>query len=158
MSTVSGQLDFEIPGSQGRFRQDVDDALEEARTSKLDGRDVDRHEESAATASYHALGLPARFMENPEPDRFNQPAVLGHRHELGRFDQSAARVAPADQRLGADDAAGFQVHLRLVEQLEFLLVERLSQAGFDRQAVRRPARSSRARKTGSRSAAVLRFV
>ena len=41
-------------------------------------------------------------------------------------------MPPADERLGADNGAGLQVHLRLVEQLEFPLVERDVQARFDR--------------------------
>ena len=66
-------------------------------------------------------------------------------------------MAPADQRLGADDATG-GVHLRLVEQLEFLQVERLSQAGFDRQPFAGPHAQSGLEKPVAVPAAVLRFV
>ena len=59
-----------------------------------------------------------------------QPSAIGD--ELGRLDQAPLGMPPADERLGADNGAGLQIHLRLVEQLEFLLLERVVQAGFDR--------------------------
>ena len=78
------------------------------------------------------LRLPAGFVDDPAADRLDQAAVFGDRHELGRLDQAPIGMPPADERLGADDGAGLQVHLRLVEQLEFPLVDRAVQAGFDR--------------------------
>ena len=83
-------------------------------------------------ASCHACACRQASWTTQRPIGPDQAAVFGDRHELARLDQSPLGMPPADQRLGADDRAGLQIHLRLVEQLEFLLVERVVQPGFDR--------------------------
>src|SRR6266481_1978756 len=77
-------------------------------------------------------GRPAGFVDDPAADGLDQPAVLRNRHELGRLDQSPIGMPPADERLGTDHGTGLQVHLRLVEQLEFPPAERAVQARVDR--------------------------
>ena len=54
----------------------------------------------------------------------DQAGGLQRRHELARRHQAARRVHPAHQRLDADDAAGGQVHLRLVVVDELALLQR----------------------------------
>ena len=88
------------------------------------------------------LRLPAGFVDDPAADRPDQAAVFGNRHELRRAHQSSIGMPPADERLGAGDDAGPQVHLGLVEQLEFPLVERAC-AGPLRSSCRSTARAFR---------------
>ena len=58
--------------------------------------------------------------------RDDEAGVLGHRDEAARRHLAQLRVAPADQRLGADHAAAAQVHLRLVVQAEAPAGQRLA--------------------------------
>ena len=53
-------------------------------------------------------------------------------HELRGRHESALRMTPADERLGADDRAGLQIHLRLVVQHELLPLEGAAQAALER--------------------------
>jgi hypothetical protein len=50
-------------------------------------------------------------------------------------------VVPAHQRLGADDAAGAQVHDRLVLHVQRLVGDRPAQADLQVEPLLRPARS-----------------
>ena len=49
-------------------------------------------------------GLAHGLLEHPVADGDDEAGVLGHRDEARRRDLAERRVAPADQRLGADDA------------------------------------------------------
>ena len=67
-------------------------------------RQVDRDEQVVAAVAPLAA-LAAGLVDDPVGDRADQPGALGDRQELGRGEQSALGIVPADQRLGADDAA-----------------------------------------------------
>ncbi len=57
------------------------------------------------------------------------------RNEDVRAQFAQLRVAPADQGLGGHHAAVVQADLRLVDQVELIVVQRAMQAAFDLQAV-----------------------
>ena len=67
-----------------------------------------------------AASVAATLAQHPAPDRDDQAGLLGERDELPRRDQPALGVAPAQQRLDAEDAAVLEPHERLVVQLELL--------------------------------------
>jgi hypothetical protein len=57
-------------------------------------------------------------LQDPVSERHDQAGRFGKRNEMVRKDQAAGRMAPADERLDAAEAPGFDVHHRLVMQLE----------------------------------------
>ena len=71
-------------------------------------------------------GLAHRLRQHPVADGDDEAAVLGHRDEARRRHLAQLGVAPAQQRLGADDAAVGQVDLRLVVQPEAVAHQRLA--------------------------------
>ena len=98
-----------------------------------------RAERLTATSKGRASGrcsvpledLPAGALLDPAADRLDQAAVLGDRDELGRVEQAALGVLPADQRLEAADLAGAEVDDRLVVERQLVAVERVAQLAFD---------------------------
>ena len=69
--------------------------------------------------------------------RLHEPGLLGERDELGRRDEAAQRVAPAEQRLQPADLAGAQVDLGLVVHAELVVVvERAPQVAEQDEPVR----------------------
>jgi hypothetical protein len=62
--------------------------------------------------------LTAGLLQDPAPDRHDQPGFLRDRDEAVRHDQAALRVLEPEQRFDADDPAVVHRHLRLVVQLE----------------------------------------
>ena len=70
--------------------------------------------------------LAHRLRQHPVAYRDDEAAVLGHRNEAHRRHLAQLGIAPAQQRLGADDAAVGQPHLRLVVQPEAVAHQGLS--------------------------------
>ena len=71
--------------------------------------------------------LLAGLAQHPGAERHDQPGALGDRDEVGRRDEAAGRVLPADQRLGAVHPAGDEVEDRLVEQVQLVPDDRVVQ-------------------------------
>ena len=59
---------------------------------------------------------PARLADSPGAHLHDQAALLGHRKELVGREQPALGMLPADERLGSDHLAVFEVHDGLVEE------------------------------------------
>jgi hypothetical protein len=78
--------------------------------------------------------LGAGGAQDPVADRNDQTGLLGHREEVRRRDQAQLGMLPAQQRLGADDAAAGEVELGLIVEDEALLLEGRAQAVLDRHA------------------------
>ena len=57
----------------------------------------------------------------------DQPGLFGQRHELGRRDEPDARVLPPEQRLHPHDPAALQLDLGLVEEQQFVPLDRFAQ-------------------------------
>src|SRR5690606_17334413 len=81
--------------------------------------------------------LPARASQHPFAELADEAGILGDRDESGRRDETAHRVPPAQQRFGADDSAARPIDLRLVVQLEPVLVERAAQTALEREPLYR---------------------
>ena len=108
-------------------------------------RDVERPRVGALPVPLDDLAAGALL--DPAPDRLDQAAVLGDRDELGRVEQAALGVLPADQRLEAGDLAGAQADHRLVVEGQLVAVERVAQLAFDLEPAQRPARISASNST-----------
>jgi hypothetical protein len=67
-----------------------------------------------------------------EPADVGDPtAAFGGSNELGRAEQSALGMLPADERLGATDRPGCEVHLRLVVDDQLAVADRVVKLGDD---------------------------
>ena len=98
----------------------------EAAVQQLVGADVDAH------AQVQSLAEPARRLghglaNDPVAQRPLQVAARHEGQELARRAQALARVVPAQQGLGTHQPAAAQLHLGLVVQQEFTLLQRLAQ-------------------------------
>jgi hypothetical protein len=71
------------------------------------------------------LGAPGEELgaggaQDPLAELDDQAVLLGDRDEVGRADEPAVRVLPADQGLDVPDGAAGQVDDRLVDQAELV--------------------------------------
>ena len=71
------------------------------------------------------------LLEDALGQRPDQADVLGQTDELARPDHAAARMAPAQQRLDADDLAALEIALRLVVDRELVGREGLAQLALE---------------------------
>ena len=118
---------------EARFAQHSLDHADQVLLPELARREVDR-DPQARMPRLPRLRLRAGFAQHPFADRHDEAGLLGERDELGRRHQPMVRLLPAQQRLGADDAAAGEVDLRLVVQRELAALERAAQVGLGRQA------------------------
>ena len=100
-------------------------ALMELLRRKID-RDVD------AFRPLHAFH--AGLAQDPAAEIDDQAHVLGDRNDVDRGNRAAHRMIPAQQRFAGRYPAGFEIDQRLIEQLEFLVGQRLAQVQFQNAA------------------------
>src|SRR5207244_6026574 len=84
------------------------------------------------------LELAAGLREQPPPDGYDEPCLLGQRHEVVRGNEPQLRMRPADQRLEPLDAPGRDVHYGKVVDQELLAGQRAAQVGLQLDELRRP--------------------
>ena len=104
-----------------------DDGLDprvEVRQPELARRQVDRHRARAQAGGPPGLEVLASAAQHPFAHGHDEAGLLEHGDELHRQDDAALGVLPAQQRLGAAHAALRQVELGLVDQREFLALQR----------------------------------
>ncbi len=75
------------------------------------------------------------FRNHPIADLDDQPGFLGALQEAGGQLDAVRRVVPAQQRLGRDDAAVGERHLRLIDQGELPTLDRAAQVDLKLGAV-----------------------
>src|SRR5439155_19164068 len=97
--------------------------------------------------------LAARRGEHVAPELDDLPRLLGERDEFERRDPAEARMLPAQQRLGALDAAGAQVDDRLVEDVDLAARDRAAQRALDAGARARAGAQCRTGELGGAAAA-----
>ncbi len=103
----------------------------ETRLLELTGRHVDADREPVSPAVLlPAPGLRTRRPDHPVTDRHDLAALLGDGDEVGRGEQPAARMVPAQQGLDSGDLAGGQGDDRLVVQDELGPVQGAAQLGL----------------------------
>jgi hypothetical protein len=112
-----GQLQLQQVRRQSADGQHAGHAVDEVRLLELQRRDVDGHRHGVP--ALRATAPPgARPAQHPVADGDDEAAVLGHRDEAPRRHLAQLGIAPAQQRLGADDAPSARFDLRLVVQPE----------------------------------------
>ena len=80
------------------------DLVDEALVLELERREVDAERERLETGQSVPLDDLARGrLEDRPAERDDLAVLLGEADEVGRVDEAARRVAPADQRLDAHD-------------------------------------------------------
>jgi hypothetical protein len=105
--------------------------------SKLHGRQIDGHRDGGVALRLPCLCLAAGLVENPAPDRHDQPAFLGEGDEAARWNAAQHAIEPAQQGFHADDASAGQIDLGLVVKAELLVVEGLAQGVFQLKTLQR---------------------
>src|SRR5262249_26145311 len=121
------QLEIEEPRVEPALRQDARHDQRNALFPELDGREVDTDPQWRLTGTLPGLRLAAGRLEHPLVDRQDHAVLFRARQELTGADDAAARPTPAQQGLGPDDAPRPNIDLRLIEQRELLLLDRLPQ-------------------------------
>src|SRR5207244_659983 len=97
------------------------------------GRDVDT-ETNVMPGALPGAALPAGGVHDPERGPRRDGGDVDQWHEVGRRQQAAGRMAPAHQRFRAQELAVAEPHLRLVEQLKLVALDRVAELRFERQA------------------------
>ncbi len=108
-----------------RIHDHVDDL---ATAPELNRRQIDGHLDVRAPER----GFRACAVEDPGPDRDDEPGRLGDRDELGGRYPAEPRMVPAQQRLAADCPPGPRIDDRLVFKLHLAVRERELQIVFER--------------------------
>ena len=122
-----GQLELEPAGLHPGLAQHLADPALEAAALELARRHVDREPEVRQTRLAPRAVLQAGGAQHPQAERLDQAVLLGERHEVVGQDEAELGMAPADQRLEPHDLPAVERDLRLVDQLELVLLERAPQ-------------------------------
>jgi hypothetical protein len=81
--------------------------------------------------------LRAGRLQDPLPNRHDEPGHLRQGDELGGWDQAELRVLPAQQRLRPPNLAAAQVHHRLIVEHQLAVLERLPEAVLEGEPLER---------------------
>src|SRR5262245_6280257 len=87
-------------------------------------RDVDAEADGVPVA-LPLSALPTSRFHDPERRARRDRGDVDERHEVGRRQQAAGRMAPTNQRLDAQELAVAEANLRLIEQLELVALDRM---------------------------------
>src|SRR4051794_3439689 len=82
--------------------------------------------------------LTTRLADHPGTDGHDQTSLLSNRDEIGRRDQAPFGMLPSEKRLHTLEIS-VQIYLRLVKQLQLVILESASQTGFSFEPLFRPA-------------------
>ncbi|MNV56769.1 hypothetical protein D3C71_1490710 [compost metagenome] len=105
--------------------------ISEIIRQQLDNRNIDRDMARAKALPVQFSNEAAGASQHPFSDRHNEAAVLGNPDERERRHEAELRAVPADQRFESPYFSGLPVHLRLVMQRHFSIVDRMSQMLLD---------------------------
>src|SRR6185369_15705008 len=97
---------------------------DEARLAKLLEREIERDAAGRRHGLLQIAIVLAHAVQHPLAHFEDEVGFFGERNELRRRNVAVPRQAPAQQRLGADDASVAQVDLRLVMHEELVALER----------------------------------
>ena len=88
-----------------RLFKDGAEILQKILGAQFERRGVHRHGNRRQARLKPGSGLSAGFAQHPAANRSDQATVLGDGNELPWRQQSALRMLPADERLGANNSA-----------------------------------------------------
>ena len=103
--------------------------VDQARAFELCPRQVDRQHGGCAVVQgfFPADKLAAGFAQHHRTHLVDEPGLFGHANELHRCHQAPLGVPPADQRFHARQSSVLQVEHRLVDDKEFVVLQRAPQ-------------------------------
>src|SRR3954447_1518280 len=128
-----GDFDLEAMRWQSGNLQRVTDLAQHVALMELLRREI--HRDADAFRPFHAFH--AGFAQNPAAEIHDQAHVFRNRDDIDRRNGAANRMIPAQQRFTRPYPSRLEIDERLIEQLEFLVGQRLAQvqlqntAGFD---------------------------
>ena len=123
-------------GREARPVERAAHGLDDVGLEHLGRREVHRQREALLRIAIEPFaGLPTCRVEDPGSDRDDGARLLGDVDEVGRAEQAARRVFPADQCLDPDQAPGVEGHDRLVVQDELVGDERAPQLALELDAI-----------------------
>ena len=125
-----GDLEVELVGLETAFLERVRDLAAEVGLLELPAGQVHRNRHLREPVLVPLARLRAGGAQHPLADRHDQARELGDRDELPRRDQAQLRVAPADERLGAEDLGRPQVDEGLEVQLQLVVGHGLPQTAL----------------------------
>eukprot|EP01022_Parablepharisma_sp_SALTPOND_P021784 TRINITY_DN435_c2_g8_i2.p1 TRINITY_DN435_c2_g8~~TRINITY_DN435_c2_g8_i2.p1 ORF type:complete len:1118 (+),score=384.08 TRINITY_DN435_c2_g8_i2:11710-15063(+) len=135
--TTLGHLDLQQVGGEMMASQGLAHGRDQALVIQLAGRDIDGHRQQRHPLRAPLHQLATHGLDDPAPQRLDQVMRLGQADEFAGKDQAMLGMLPADQRFHADHTVVLQLHLGLVMQAEFVLLERLAEASQQLQAAHR---------------------
>src|ERR1041385_1691148 len=98
-----------MPGIDVRLFEDGANLRDQVRLRDLLAREIHAHVQAAIL---RRLPLPrtkllTRFAQDPETDRNDQSGVFSQRNKVGRIDEAAFRMLPANQSFEAGEVSVF---------------------------------------------------
>src|SRR5688572_2747630 len=113
-----GELELDEAGIDGMRLQHGSQRIREIGLVEVHRGHVDRDAGHGHAGGFPALQLAANLFHDPETDRNDVPALLGHGHELAGADAPALRVVPMQHRFDDVDAMIGEPDLGLIKKLE----------------------------------------
>ena len=117
-----GELELERSPRQSEFLQHAADDLGQIVAEELAIRHIDRNADDSKPGLTPRAHLSTGLAQYPGADAHDVTGDLGVADEVVRTHFSQLLIFPADQCFGSDDAAVPQVDLRLVDQMELIIV------------------------------------
>ena len=100
-------------------------------------RQVERYAPGVPALGLHLAVVQAHAVQHPFADVQDEVGFLGERNEMRGRDVAVPGQPPAQQGLGADDAAVAQVDFRLVADIELVALQRAAQLALQHQPLDR---------------------
>ena len=134
-----GFRDFQLEagGRDAVLAEHAAAAGDEARLLELPQREIDRDSAGLRHGFLPLAVVRADAVQNPLADIQYQAGFFGQRNEMRGRNVAVAGQAPAQQRLGADHAAGAQIHLGLIQDHQFVALQRAPQLALQHQPLDR---------------------
>ena len=152
---VFGYLDADVRGGNVVSLEQLQQALIRIDGAEVPAGHVDADE---AVFAHQTVGLRAGLFEDLPVDEFDAAGLLGDQQEIGRQQQPALGMVPAQQRLVADGTAIGQRHDGLVVRHELVADQRVAQVALHVQQRQRLASQAVVEHGGAMAATVLGVV
>ena len=148
-----GQFEHEAAGVDAVFGNEPAQRSFEIDMAELHRREIDRDLEIGPAGRVHH-----RVVEHPLAERGKQPGVFGDGNEVRGRHLAMHGMAPAEQRLQADDLAGVAGDDRLIVQAEHVGFDRRAKVQFDGAAALDLLRHILGKQHRAVAAAILRLI
>src|SRR5580700_1132473 len=130
-----GEFEFQEAGWQASFREYGADRSEKVFVAELHGGNVDGDGHSRKSGVLPSASLRAGLAHHPAANGKNEARIFGDGNELGGEEKTFILLTPAYQGFDTGDLPGFEIHLWLIVQDEFVELYGAAQPSFERLAV-----------------------